>query len=91
MGRQTGKTTIATLYILWYALFHKSKNIAVLANKAAQAEEILLRIKNAYTELPIALSLMTQITSQPSISYTNSSAIPPFPMIIILLALVSCF
>ena len=55
MGRQTGKTTIATLYILWYALFHKSKNIAVLANKAAQAEEILLRIKNAYTELPLWL------------------------------------
>lgn len=55
MGRQTGKTTIATLYILWYALFHKSKCIAVLANKASQAEEILLRIKNAYTELPMWL------------------------------------
>lgn len=55
MGRQTGKTTIATLYILWYALFHKSKNIAVLANKATQAEEILLRIKNAYIKLPLWL------------------------------------
>jgi hypothetical protein len=55
MGRQTGKTTIATLYILWYALFHKSKNIAVLANKASQAEEILLRIKNAYIKLPLWL------------------------------------
>lgn len=55
MGRQTGKTTLATLYILWYALFHKSKNIAVLANKAAQAAEILLRIKNAYIKLPLWL------------------------------------
>lgn len=55
MGRQTGKTTLATLYILWYALFHKSKNIAVLANKAAQASEILLRIKNAYIKLPLWL------------------------------------
>jgi phage terminase large subunit-like protein len=55
MGRQTGKTTIATLYILWYALFHKSKCIAVLANKASQAEEILLRIKNAYIKLPLWL------------------------------------
>jgi len=55
MGRQTGKTTIATLYILWYALFHKSKTIAVLANKASQAEEILLRIKNAYIKLPMWL------------------------------------
>lgn len=55
MGRQTGKTTIATLYILWYALFHSSKCIAVLANKASQAEEILLRIKNAYIKLPLWL------------------------------------
>ena len=33
MGRQCGKTTIATLYILWYALFNNDKTIAVLANK----------------------------------------------------------
>lgn len=46
---------MATLYILWYALFHKSKTIAVLANKAAQAAEILLRIKNAYIKLPMWL------------------------------------
>lgn len=43
------------MYILWYALFHKSKCIAVLANKAAQAAEILLRIKNAYIKLPLWL------------------------------------
>lgn len=55
MGRQSGKTTIATLYILWYALFNESKTIAVLANKAAQASEILLRIKNAYIKLPLWL------------------------------------
>ena len=46
---------MATLYILWYALFHRSKTIAVLANKAAQAAEILLRIKNAYIKLPMWL------------------------------------
>lgn len=46
---------MATLYILWYGLFHKSKTIAVLANKAAQAAEILLRIKNAYIKLPMWL------------------------------------
>ena len=28
MGRQTGKTTLATLYILWYALFNKDKTKA---------------------------------------------------------------
>lgn len=55
MGRQSGKTTIATLYILWFALFHKSKVIAVLANKASQADEIMLRIQQAYYNLPMWL------------------------------------
>jgi len=55
MGRQSGKTTIATLYLTWYALFHKSKTIAILANKAEQANEIMLRIQQAYTNLPLWL------------------------------------
>lgn len=55
MGRQCGKTTIATLYILWYALFHSDKTIAVLANKEDQAKEILLRIRAAILKLPMWL------------------------------------
>ena len=52
MGRQSGKTTIATLYLTWYALFNRSKTIAILANKESQAEEIMLRIQQAYLQLP---------------------------------------
>lgn len=55
MGRQSGKTTIATLYITWYALFHPAKVIAILANKASQADEIMFRIQTAYTDLPMWL------------------------------------
>lgn len=55
MGRQCGKTTIATLYILWYALFHSDKTIAVLANKEDQAKEIMLRIRAAILKLPMWL------------------------------------
>lgn len=55
VGRQAGKTTIATLYILWYALFHKDKTIAVLANKESQAIEIMLRIHAAVLRLPLWL------------------------------------
>jgi phage terminase large subunit-like protein len=55
MGRQSGKTTIATLYLTWYALFRKSKTIAILANKAEQANEIMLRIQQAYMNLPLWL------------------------------------
>ena len=55
VGHQAGKTTIATLYILWYALFHKDKTIAVLANKESQAIEIMLRIRAAVLRLPMWL------------------------------------
>lgn len=55
MGRQSGKTTIATLYILWFALFHPAKVVAILANKAQQADEIMFRIQQAYTGLPLWL------------------------------------
>lgn len=54
-GRQTGKTTIATLYLTWLALFRQNKTIAVLANKEAQAIEIMSRIKDAYVNLPLWL------------------------------------
>ena len=54
-SRQIGKSTIATIYIVWYALFHMSKTIAILANKEKTAMEILRRIKFAYQCLPLWL------------------------------------
>ncbi len=54
-GRQTGKTTLATLYLLWLALFKKDKTIAILANMEAQALEILDRIQQAILLLPMWL------------------------------------
>jgi len=45
-------STSFEIYITWYILFHVDKNIAILANKASQAKEILGRIKSAYTNLP---------------------------------------
>lgn len=54
-GRQTGKTTLATLYLLWLALFNKDKTIAILANQESQALEILDRIANAILALPLWL------------------------------------
>lgn len=54
-GRQTGKTTLATVYILWLALFKQDKEIAILANMESQALEILSRIQLAYYKLPMWL------------------------------------
>jgi len=52
MPRQTGKTTTMAAVILHFALFNPDFNIAILANKAATAREILGRIQLAYEGLP---------------------------------------
>ena len=52
MPRQSGKTTVMTALILHFALFNESFNVAVLANKAATAREILHRIQLGFEYLP---------------------------------------
>ena len=52
-GRQSGKTTIATLYLTHKLLFEEDKTIAILANKLNQALEIMARIRDAYVRLPL--------------------------------------
>ena len=51
-SRQAGKTTTAVCVILHYVLFNDHKTVALLANKADAAREILDRIKIAYEALP---------------------------------------
>ena len=52
MPRQSGKTTSIAAMLLWYILFNENYNVAILANKMAQAREILHRIQLAYEHLP---------------------------------------
>ena len=51
-SRQAGKTTAITVFVLWYILFNPDKTVAILANKAETAREILGRIQLAYEHLP---------------------------------------
>lgn len=51
-SRQIGKTSIATVIVLHYALFNPYKKVFILANKADTALEILSRIQLAYEHLP---------------------------------------
>jgi hypothetical protein len=51
-SRQAGKTTTAMAVILHYILFNEYKTVALLANKAAAALEILSRIQMAFEALP---------------------------------------
>ena len=42
-GRQQGKTITSAACILWYTLFAENKTVAILANKAAGAREVMHR------------------------------------------------
>ena len=52
LPRQSGKSTIVTAYLLWYVLFIDNVNVAILANKAATAREMLGRLQLSYENLP---------------------------------------
>ena len=61
MPRQSGKSTAVISFILHYILFNESKNVALLANKAELARELLDRLKKAYENLPLWLQLGTKV------------------------------
>jgi len=52
MPRQTGKSTTCVSYLLHYAIFNDNVNVAILANKASTARDLLGRLQLAYENLP---------------------------------------
>ena len=48
MPRQTGKSTSAGGYLLWFGMFKPDSTILVAAHKYAGAQEIMQRIRFAY-------------------------------------------
>ena len=85
MPRQTGKSTTVVSYLLHYAVFNDNVNIAILANKASTARDLLGRLQLAYENLPKwmqqgvvnwnKLSLELENGSKISANSTSSSAV----------------
>lgn len=75
MPRQVGKTTTVASLLLWYVLFHENFSIALLANKEAQAIEILSRIQLAYEHLPKWLQQGVVEWSKKRVELENGSKI----------------
>ena len=48
LPRQSGKTTCASAYLLWFAMFHPDQTILVAAHKYTGAQEIMQRIRYGY-------------------------------------------
>jgi hypothetical protein len=74
-GRQQGKTTTSAAYILWYTLFQESKTVAILANKATAAREVLYRYQLMYENLPIWLQQGVSTWNKGDIALENGSIV----------------
>lgn len=51
-SRQTGKSVISGVYILWFAIFNPDSTILIASNKNANAMEMIKRIQYTYECLP---------------------------------------
>ena len=74
-GRQQGKTTTSAAYILWYTLFQSSKTVAILANKATAAREVLHRYQIMYENLPTWLQQGVTTWNKGDIALENGSVV----------------
>ena len=74
-GRQQGKTTTSAAYILWYTLFQPNKNVAILANKASTAREILSRYQTMYENLPLWMQQGVTTWNKGDIELENGSKV----------------
>ena len=74
-SRQMGKTTLAAMYILWFALFNKDKKCVIASKQMSHATEIMDRIKFAYEELPSWIKAGCKFYNRTSIEFDNGSKI----------------
>ena len=75
LPRQSGKSTIVTSYLLWYVLFNDNVNVAILANKAATAREVLQRLQLSFENLPKWLQQGINQWNRGSLELENGSKI----------------
>jgi len=73
--RQSGKSISACAYLLWFALFHSEKTIAILANKGATAREMLSRVTLMLENIPFFLQPGCKALNKGSIEFSNNSRI----------------
>ena len=75
MPRQTGKSTTVVSYLLHYAIFNDNSKIAILANKASTARDLLGRLQTAYENLPKWLQQGVLAWNKGSLEIENGSSI----------------
>ena len=77
-ARQLGISTITAAYCVWMMLFHRDKNILVIATKYSTAANLVKKVKHIMKNLPewIIVSEIT-IDNRTSFELSNGSTIKP--------------
>jgi hypothetical protein len=75
MPRQSGKSTSAAGYLLWYAMFVPDSTILVAAHKYTGAQEIMQRIRYAYENCPDHIKAGVTTYNKGSLDFENGSRI----------------
>ena len=75
LARQTGKSTCAAGYLLWYAMFQPDSTILIAAHKYQGAQEIMQRIRYMYESCPNYIRAGVTAYNKGSIEFDNGSRI----------------
>jgi len=74
-SRQLGISTLVSAYSLWLMLFHKDKNILVLATTEATAQNLITKVRHSYDALPSWLKVKDTEHNKTKLRLKNGSQI----------------
>ncbi len=75
LPRQSGKSTVLLAYLVHYLIFNETVNVAILANKAQTARDLLGRFQLAYEHLPDWMQQGVMNWNKGSLELENGSKI----------------
>lgn len=75
LPRQSGKTTCASGYLLWYAMFVPNSNILIAAHKYDGAKDIMDRFRYGYENLPDFIRAGCYTYNKQTIEFDNGSRV----------------
>jgi hypothetical protein len=83
-SRQLGLSTVVSAYCLWLSVFHRDKNILLIADKFFNSKALLAKIRVAWEELPRWMLERLELTeleaeSVQNLKFSNGSVIQALP------------
>ena len=74
-GRQIGISTLVAGYSLWLLLFHRDKNVLVIATKQETAKNLVTKVRFMHSNLPVWLRGEVTTDNKLSLQFANGSQI----------------